>query len=338
MPLLEAPASRASTADGQRAHAHRGQAARAFARRSRGRRKWRSRDSPRRQWPHPRRRRCCRRRHPTHRRRRSSRRTRWSRASRRRCRSSPTCCPMTMRPPKQRLPQTPQIRPRIRCASRVLKRLPCRRKPRRHPRSPIPASNSRQPTAAFHAGSATASEVPEPLRARVAADRLQAAQPSARHAATEAAVAAALEWLAADAKRGRPLGRRSARRRPRDPHARPRPPRRRCPGRHGRHRPGPARVSRQRRDAPRRQASRERAARPGVPARQPGRQRQPRRQRRVLRLDVLPRHRHARPQRGLCPDRRRATAAGPATRRCDTRSPPSTRAAAGAISRTTPAT
>jgi len=39
-------------------------------------------------------------------------------------------------------------------------------------------------------------EVPEPLRARVAADRLQAAQPFGASPRTEAAVAAALEWLA----------------------------------------------------------------------------------------------------------------------------------------------
>jgi hypothetical protein len=40
-------------------------------------------------------------------------------------------------------------------------------------------------------------EIPEPLQARVAADRLKAAQPFGATARTEAAVAAALDWLAA---------------------------------------------------------------------------------------------------------------------------------------------
>ena len=89
------------------------------------------------------------------------------------------------------------------------------------------------------------------------------------------------------AKRRWPLGCRPARGGARNPDARPRPPRGRAQADTGITGLALLGVSRLGRDAPRRQAPRERAARPGIPARQPGRQRQPGRRGRAVRRDVL---------------------------------------------------
>ncbi|HEX5104475.1 MAG TPA: hypothetical protein VFV87_11720, partial [Pirellulaceae bacterium] len=66
--------------------------------------------------------------------------------------------------------------------------------------TPAPAANAGEQFTAAASGIprrlGDGREVPEPLRARVAADRLQAAQPFGASPRTEAAVAAALQWLA----------------------------------------------------------------------------------------------------------------------------------------------
>ena len=157
---------------------------------------------------------------------------------------------------------------------------------------------------------------PEIYKLRTAPDRLGAAQRHGASPETEAAVKAALKWLADNQKSD---GRWSARETGAGQEwlrRRPQPPRRRHRRRHRHHRSGAAVVARLGQHAPRRRVPRERPPRPGVPAAESGQRRQPGRLGQRLRAHVLPRHRHLRHERGLRHDGRPAAGAtGPARHR-----------------------
>ena len=181
--------------------------------------------------------------------------------------------------------------------------------------------------------------MPNAYRLRVAPNRIDVTQSHGGTAETEAAVKAALKWLADNQAA-------DGRWDPRTHEA----------GKEtnvlGRDRQGAGsradtamtglallELSRLRPYPSRRPVSRRRPPRPGVPDADPSRRRQSRRQRRDVRVHVLPRDGHLCPERSLWNDPRRSRcasrSAGPSAIRWRPRIP---RAAAGVISPATPAT
>ncbi len=153
--------------------------------------------------------------------------------------------------------------------------------------------------------------VPDAYRLRVAPNRAKIAQSHGGTAATEAAVKAALKWLADNQAADGRWDPRTPRRRQGNQRARPRPSRRRQPRRHGDDGLGAAGVPRLRPHAPRRSVPRGRAPRAGVSVARSGRRWKSRRPRRFVRIHVLPCHGHLRVERGVWHDPRPPT---PATR------------------------
>ena len=152
-------------------------------------------------------------------------------------------------------------------------------------------------------------EIPGIYKLRVAPDRARLAQQQGGTQETEAAVNAALNWLAGQSDRRRPLGRIAARRGTRRQGPRTRSQGGRRQGGHRRQRAGPAGLPRRRPHASRRRVPGNRGPRPRFPDSRTGLRWQPGGRRRALRRHVLPRHGDHRAERSVRPDQRRAIGA-----------------------------